>query len=92
MNEFRAFVASSRHVNRDAEPTSQHEQRRALLGGPSPATIRIQTEYQLSALTLTAAQQQAVKAVVTTAVGVINKFVKVHTIVHVHAPCMTHDS
>lgn len=80
VREFRAFL--KRRDKTDAGGSSKDQTSRRLFSSSSfpaasldAATIRIQTELQLSSLS--AAQQQAVKSVVSTAVGVIKKFIKV---------------
>ena len=70
VRDFRTFLASRR--GETAKPS-----RRGLGPSPGPSTIRITTEFQLASSALPVSQQQAVQAVMGTAIGVIKKFVQV---------------
>lgn len=71
VRDFRTFLAT----RSSGKATSNR--RRLGSRSPGPSTIRMTTEFQLSSSALPASQQQAVQAVVGTAVGVIKKFVQV---------------
>ena len=77
MREFRRFLKTlDIEKNGSASSFSKQPRRGLVSSNSSPATIRIQTEFQLSP-SLLGSQHQALKLVVATAVGVIRKFVKV---------------